>query len=175
MNYFGSRSSGFFGGSVTVNTNFGSYGSFYDTTTQNATISIPTPMKFNTTDFASGFSIQNDTLGNPTRIQATNTGKYNLQFSAQINRTSGGTAKQIDIWYRINDVDITNSNTGVTLQANDGKIVASWNFFVQLSAGQYVQIMWQQDDAIQLLYETANLTVPFPATPSVIATINQIG
>ncbi len=40
-------------------------------------------LKLNTTNFVNGFSIENDLLGNPTRIKADRTGKYNLQFSAQ--------------------------------------------------------------------------------------------
>ena len=151
----------------------GSYGSFYDTTTQNATINTPTPMKFNTTDFASGFVIQNNLSGNPTRIKATNAGKYNLQFSAQLNRTSGGNSEEVDIWLRINDNNVGWSNTGISLQANAGKLVASWNFFINLTAGQYVEIMWLQTDNIQILAEVAG--VNYPETPSIIATINQIG
>lgn len=150
------------------------YGSFYDTTTQTAATSVPTPMKLNTTDYVNGFSIENDLLGNPTRIKANRGGIYNLQFSAQINRTSGGSAKQIDIWIRINENNVANSNTAITIVANSNKLVAAWNWFLSLDANQYVEIIWLQNDTIDLLYEPENLIVPHPATPSVIATIVEV-
>ena len=148
------------------------YGSFYDTTTQSVASGQVKAMELNTTDISGGISIANNSLGRPTRITVNTTGVYNLQFSAQLNRTTGGSAKQIDIWFAVNDVNISNSNTGVTMQANDGKIVAAWNFFVSLTAGQYVELMWTQNDAIDILAEVAG--VNYPATPSVIVTMNKI-
>ena len=175
MSDFGNRSLGFFGGnSGTGGGSSLTYGSFYDTTTQTAVINTPTPMKLNTTDFVNGFSVQNDLLGNKTRITANRNGRYNLQFSAQIERLTGGSAKQIDIWIRINDIDVPSSNTAITLVSNSGKVVAAWNWFLSLNSTQYVQIMWAVNDSIDLLYVPADLTIPHPATPSVIATIVEV-
>ena len=152
-------------------------GSFYDTTTQTVTSGAVKAMELNTTDSTCtyGFSITNNTLGRPTRITAGYSGVYNLQFSAQLNRPSGGggTAKQVDIWIAINGTNVPYSTTGITMQANDNKIVAAWNFFVKLNAGQYVELMWTQDDLINILADVAGAN--FPETPSVIATINQVG
>lgn len=148
------------------------YGSFYDTTTQSVASGSVKAMELNTTDISGGITIANNTLGRPTRITVNSTGVYNLEFSAQLNRNTGGNAKQIDIWIRKNELDIPWSNTGVTMQANDGKIVASWNFYVSLTAGQYVEIMWSQDDAIDILAVAA--APNWPATPSVIATMHKV-
>lgn len=148
------------------------YGSFYDTTTQIGTINIPQAMELNTTDISGGVTIANNTLGRPTRITVNTTGVYNIQFSAQLNRISGGNAKQIDIWLRLNELDIPWSNTSITMQANDGKIVASWNFYAPLNATEYAEIMWVQDDAIDILAQAAGPN--FPETPSVIVTVNKI-
>jgi hypothetical protein len=148
------------------------YGSFYDTTTQSVASGSVKAMELNTTDISGGITIANNTLGRPTRITVNSTGVYNLEFSAQLNRNTGGNARQIDIWIRKNELDIPWSNTGVTMQANDGKIVASWNFYVSLTAGQYVEIMWSQDDAIDILAVAA--APNWPATPSVIATIHKV-
>jgi hypothetical protein len=52
--------------------------------------------------------------------------------------------------------------------------VAAWNFFQQVGAGDYVQIMWTQDDNIILPYVAANGVIPYPAVPSVILTVNRI-
>lgn len=148
------------------------YGSFYDTTTQTVASGAVKAIELNTTDITGGVIIANNALGRRTRITVNTTGVYNIQFSAQLNRTTGGNSKQIDIWLRKNELDIPWSNTGVTMQANDGKIVAAWNFYVSLTAGQYAEIMWTQDDAIEILASPAG--VNYPETPSVIVTVNKV-
>lgn len=89
-------------------------------------------------------------------------------------RISGGVSKQAIIWLRKNGVDIPATSTHVTMQSNATYLVASWNFFVKLNAGQNVQLMIWQDDAIELLYDPANVTVPYPSTPSVILTVEKV-
>lgn len=148
------------------------YGSFYDTTTQTVSSGAVKAIELNTTDISGGITIVNNSLGRPTRITVNTTGVYNLQFSAQLNRTTGGNTKQIDIWIRKNEVDVPWSNTGLAVQANANKLVAAWNFFVSLNAGQYVELMWTQDDAIDILANPAGPS--WPETPSVIVTMNKV-
>lgn len=152
-----------------------SRGSFYHSVTQTAVaINTAYAMRLGATDIGitSGFSIVNDGSGNPTQITAANSGVYNLAFSAQLSKTGGGEAT-IDIWLRINGLNVSNSNTSVTMKANANYMVAAWNFFVSLNENDYVEIMWATTDTgAQLLYEASNAV--HPATPSVIATINQI-
>lgn len=152
------------------------YGSFYDTTTQTVASGAVKAMEFNTTSLTctNGVSITNNSLGRPTRITVSSNGVYDLQFSAQLNRETGGNTKQVDIWVRVKDLNVLSSNTTLSVQANAKKLVAAWNFYVYIKAGEYVEIMWTQDDSIDLLYSPENLVVPYPATPSVIATINKI-
>lgn len=151
------------------------YGSFYDTTTQTTAGNENLAMKLNSTDALStnGFSITNDALGRPTRITSTVTGIYNLQFSAQLHKTSGGGATQIYIWFRRNGVDFADSATTLTLANNGDLLVAAWNYFLPLTAGQYVEIMWRASASnIEI---QRNTTVPsVPGIPSVIATINRV-
>ena len=152
------------------------YGSFYDTTTQTVALGGIAAMKYNTSVInTNGVTITNNLSGFPTRITMANAGVYNIQFSAQLKRTSGGTAKQVVIWLRKNGTDIADSATHLTLQANATFLLAAWNFFETFTAGQYAEIMWTQDDAIDIAYDPANLVVPYPATPSVILTVNKIG
>lgn len=151
------------------------YGSFYDTTTQTTVGSENLAMKLNSTDAlsTSGFSIANNALGRPTRITSTVTGIYNLQFSAQFHKTSGGGATQIYIWFRRNEVDFADSATTLTLANNGDLLVAAWNYFLPLTAGQYVEIMWRASASnIEI---QRNTTLPsIPGIPSVIATINRV-
>lgn len=148
------------------------FGSFYDTTTQTVASGAVKAMELNTTDISGGVTIANNTLGRPTRITVNTTGVYNIQFSAQLNRETGGNTKQIDIWLRANELDVPWSNTGLNVQANAKKLVAAWNFFVSLTAGQYAEIMWTQDDAIDILASPAGPN--FPETPSIIVTVNKV-
>lgn len=151
------------------------YASFYSTQTQSpAPSDPPTAWTYNNTDIANAnITIATDGIGNPTRITSALGGVYNIQFSAQLSKT-GGTDHKASIWLRRNGVDIPNSNTHITLKANANYAVASWNFFVQLNAGQYAEILWYQDGNIQLLYEPADAIVPHPATPSIILTVQRI-
>ena len=147
------------------------YGSFYDTTTQSVAKNGTKAMELNSTDPTAtyGFTIENNLLGRPTRITAQYDGVYNLAFSAQINRTSGGNDAHIHIWPAINENAIPWSSTGLLVKANATKLVAAWNFFVKMSAGDYVELMWTQDDLVQILAETGD-----PSIPSLILTMNKV-
>lgn len=148
------------------------YGSFYDTTTQLVTSGTATAIKMDSTDISSGVIITNNGLGDPTQISVSGYGVYDLQFSAQLSRITGGASKQIHIWLAINGSPVSWSTTGLNLQANANKTVAAWNFFVTLNSGDFVEILWTQNDGIDILAEPA--TILYPETPSVIVTINKI-
>jgi hypothetical protein len=149
------------------------YGSFFSTVTQSAiTINTPTVMTFDTEYFSTGISVLNNS-----QITVDTDGIYNLQFSAQLDRISTSGVDKVEIWFRKQGVDIANTNTIVTISgsANQAKLVASWNIYLQLTAGQYVELMYSVSDLqIKLLAQAENLVVPYPATPSVIVTIEKI-
>jgi hypothetical protein len=149
-------------------------GSFFSTQTQCATtIDTPKAMTLNNTDaISSGVSIVSNS-----QITVDATGIYNLQFSAQIDRVSTSGVDKIEIWFRKQGVDIPNSTTKVTVSgsANQAKVVASWNFFISLTAGQYVELMYSVSDLqVRIVSEVENLVVPYPATPSLIVTMQKI-
>jgi hypothetical protein len=153
------------------------YGSFYDTTLQTAlAANTAYPIKLNSTDntATNGFAVGNDGLGNPTIIKAASAGVYNIAFSAQLQRTTGGSSETVDIWLRKNGSNLAWTNTAVNVQANAGFLVAAWNFFVQLDANAEFQLMWATTStAIQLVF--GDLTAVHPQTPSVILTVNKVG
>lgn len=153
------------------------YGVFSDTTTQ-VPVAAYTPyaMTFDTTDFALGFS-----RGSPTsRIVASAAGLYNFQFSAQLT-SSNSSAKNIWIWPRKNGADIPNSNSEVSLSANDEDMVVAWNWVVSMDANDYFEIMYASSDtAVSLSAHaattgaTGTATFARPAVPSVILTVTQV-
>lgn len=165
--------SGIGGGGVVVNN---AYASFYDTTTQTTIGNENLPMKFNNTDSTStrNFSIVNDTLGNPTRITPSVSGIFNLQFSAQFNKNAGGPASQIYIWFAIQGSYLTNSNTALTILNSGDFLVASWNYFLPITLGQYAQIFWRAtSSSVRLLYDPTPIDGT-PGIPSVILTMQKI-
>jgi hypothetical protein len=152
------------------------FGQYHDNTNQVHTVLNSTKaMQLNSTDFYNGMSLVNDSFGNPTILKVPSAGIYNLQFSAQLNRTSGGSVERASIWFRQNGVDIPNSNTHLNVIANSTYLVASWNIYVDCQALDEIQLMWSVSSlAIRLLAETPDLVVPHPATPSLIVTISKI-
>jgi hypothetical protein len=147
------------------------YGSFYDTTTQTATvINTATAITFNTTDLSRGV-----TIGSPTsRVYVDTEGIYNFQTSIQLDSTVS-TAQEFYLWFRKNGVDVTNSASQVRIQGNNAEVFLALNFFFNLKAGDYVELMFSVSDlGVQLLASGA--VAPHPGIPSVILTVaNNIG
>lgn len=144
------------------------YGSFYDTTTQVATIiNTATAVTFNTTDLTKGVY-----LGAPTsRIIVDSEGIYNFDISFQLDKTSGGTAV-FDIWFRVNGVNVTFSASKITIQGNNAEIFSSLNYFFNLKANDYVEIMYAVTDlSVQLA--AFPVSAPHPGIPSIILTVNN--
>lgn len=143
------------------------YGSFYDTTIQTATtINTAKAITFNTTDISNGGVYR----GTPTsRIYVDTPGVYNFDTSFQLDKTSGGVGL-FYLWFRVNGVDVTNSASQIRIQGNDAEIFSSLNFFFDLNAGDYVELMFSVDDlTVQLLAEPA--AAPHPGIPSIILTV----
>lgn len=145
------------------------YGAFSDTTLQTvASINTAYAMTFNTTDAANGVSV-----GSPTsRLVVDNQGVYNVQFSAQLDETSGGTAN-IYIWLRKNGTNVANTASNVAIQGTAARTVAAWNFIIQLEPTNYIELMWASDSTNTRLL-AASATSVWPAIPSVICTITQV-
>ena len=144
------------------------YGSFFDTTTQAATvINTATAITFNTTDLSNGVFI-----GSPTsRIVVDSEGLYNFALSFQIDKTSGGTA-EFYIWFRLNGVNVANSAGFIRIQGNNAEIFSAYNLFLDLKANDYVEIMFSVTDlSVEVLAVAA--TAPVPAIPSIILTVNN--
>jgi hypothetical protein len=160
-------------GSTIFNTATGSYGSFYDTTTQtNPVANIPRSMSFNNTDITNGVSISGSTSPFNTYVKTQNAGVYNIQFSAQVEKTDSGT-DEIVIWLRKNGIDLTDTATTITTTGNNAKYVAAWNWFVTSAANDYYQIIWiSADTSMRLLAESISGT--HPGIPSVILTVNRV-
>jgi hypothetical protein len=146
------------------------YLSAYSTQDQtNAGASVANKMTYNTTDLSNGVSIVSNS-----RITMANAGVYNIQFSAQFDKSDSGD-DTVQIWLQKNGSNIANTNTEMTLTGNNGKHVAAWNFFVNAAAGDYFEICWHSiDTAVFINYIAATSSPSRPAIPSVILTVNKV-
>jgi multidrug efflux pump subunit AcrA (membrane-fusion protein) len=144
------------------------YGSFYDTTTQTATvINTAKAITFNNTDLSNGVY-----LGSPTsRIIVDSEGIYNFDTSFQLDKTAGGTA-EFYFWFRLNGVDVPDSASQIRIQGNNAEIFSSLNYFFDLKANDYVELMFSVSD---LSVEVAAFpaAAPHPGIPSIILTVNN--
>lgn len=119
----------------------------------------------------------------PSKITVDQSGIYDLQFSAQFVNTTND-RQEIDIWFRLNGADIPNSNSqfGIAQRKNSGtasRSIAAMNFFLELEAGDYVELMWHVSDSGVYLEHfpavvASGSTPAIPATPSVIATLTFV-
>jgi len=147
------------------------YGSFYDTTTQLATvINTATAITFNNTDLSNGVFI-----GSPaSRIVVDTEGIYNFDTSFQIDKTSGG-VENFFFWFRLNGVDVPDSASQIRIQGNNAEIFSSLNYFFDLKANDYVELMFSVSD-LSVELKSFVAAPPVPSIPSIILTVsNNIG
>ena len=114
------------------------------------------------------------TLDSPgSRIYVAESGIYNIQFSAQLDRTGAGAPSEVYIWIRLNGIDVPYSAGKVVLQSANAETVAAWNYVLLLPANGYVEIAWSSTDTTVLIQNAVPATGPpaIPGIPSVIATV----
>lgn len=151
------------------------YGAFQDSTTQSVgSTTTAYPITFNTTDYSNGI-----TLSSSSHLNVANSGLYNIQFSFQLSNLANST-EDIEIWFRKNGTDISGSNSifGLAPRKNSTDpyhVIASMNFFINLVANDYVEIMWRATNTLCTIKAASAGTSPTrPSTPSAIVTMNLV-
>jgi len=150
------------------------YGAFSDFTSQTATVNTATLMALNTTDFSNTV-----TLVTGSKLTVANAGIYNLQFSAQLQNLDNA-PQDVFIWLKQNGTDIVGSTGKVGMPARKSAGVPShdikgWNYFLSMSAGDYVQIYWSTTNAsVTIETYAASGTPTKPSTASVVATLSFV-
>lgn len=147
------------------------YGSFLSTNIQTAlSTTAAYSMSADTTTISNGVTVVDGC-----KFTVATGGTYNIQFSAQIESTKGGSPETIDIWLSKNGTNVDDSNTQLSLNSNNGKIVAAWNFVESINSGGYFEIKWSVSDVlIQLVNLGTQINPTRPSVPSVIVTVTQI-
>ena len=149
------------------------YGAFQSGVDQTATVNTATAMTFNVTDYSNDVSVASNS-----RITVVNSGIYNLQWSGQFENTDTQ-LHDASVWIRVNGTDVVGSDGLISVPNKHGGVnghtIAAWNYFVQLDAGDYVELWWSTDDAqVSLQYYAAGTGPTRPTTASVIATLSFV-
>lgn len=144
-------------------------GLFYSTVDQTAALAnTGYPVEFENTYIGNGVSIAG--VDN-TRITVTDDGVYNFQVTLQLEHNNSSAAT-LWTWINKNGTDQPYGGQKNTIKGNDDMAV-HWNFSIDLTAGQYIEMYWATDD-IQLNLHTEAATAPHPGLPSSVVAVSFV-
>lgn len=173
-NFYGGS---FYGDGIHLNTPYNQFQSNSDQTAANTYTAYA--ITYDVSDFPDGIS-----LSNSSRINVQHEGIYLFTFSIQFQNDTNST-EQVDVWFRKNGTDVANSNSQFSMPARKSagtpaSLIAVTPFMIDLSAGDYIEIMWRPSATTvsiqQLPAVTASpgVTPAIPATPSVLLSVQFI-
>lgn len=148
------------------------YGSISSTSSQYA--AAATAVTFNTTDFDNGVYLSSN------KMYFRNAGVYNLQFSIQFANTDSQ-IQEAHVWLKKNGTNIAGTASKYSVPnkhgAVDGYIIAVANFFIDVAAGDYVELFWDATlyansggTTTGIYIEAYAASSPRPAIPSAVLT-----
>jgi hypothetical protein len=129
------------------------------------------PMQFGTTALSQGVSLRS-----ASQIQVDRDALYEWQLSVHLHN-SDSQAHSFELWGRVNGTDIANSRFIYSVPSSHGgspgALIPSQNFWLALKAGDYVEILWETDDAaVTIAYHAAETGKP--VSPSLLLTVKEI-
>lgn len=134
---------------------------------------------FNAIDFQYNFRLESNS-----RIVTEQPGRYNLQYSIQLEN-SGAQTESVNIWLTQNGTTVPRTNSkydvlGKHAGAN-GAIIAAINYFYETSvANEYVELAWWAThndtflSTIPSITAVPGVTPEIPETPTVIVTVSPV-
>lgn len=111
-------------------------------------------------------------LTSSTRAVIGVSGIYNFQYTGQV-LSSSSSAKTIYIWIRRNGTNIGYTTRATTVAANSQYSPVTWNFDIDMQAGDYLELMASVTD-IDLHLESETASGGHPGIPSSVLTVNYI-
>jgi hypothetical protein len=142
---------------------------FYSTTDQTAAATnTGYAVAFENTYLANGIEING---GSSTQVTVSADGVYNFQITLQTAHTNSS-AVQIWTWISKNGTPVAYGGQQQTIVGNANQPVF-WNFSIDLTAGQYIEMYWATADLSLSLDSTAP-TSPHPGIPSAIVAVSFV-
>jgi hypothetical protein len=153
------------------------FAAFSDITDQTGSTTTATPVKFGTVEVAgAGITMVTDGT-NLTRLTFAAAGTYAVTPNLQVTNTDTAD-HDLTIWFALNGTNIARSTTKITVPkaADGGNAFFQIVFYVTVTAGQYIQVMWLPENVAVTLDHTAAVTGPpaVPAIPSAIISAERI-
>lgn len=152
----------------------GAYLSAYDTGNYSigAAYQLKT-LQFGTTTLSSDVTL---TGVNNTDITFSSPGIYNIAFSVQVTCNTPQ-AHLFYLWLCLNGSPVANTNSVVTIHGthggNNGHSVAAWNFLMQVSATDKLQICWSADNTAIAIQTIPSPAAGIPISPAAILSVTQ--
>ena len=144
-------------------------GLFYSTTNQAAAATnTGYPVGLETVYIGNGISIEGV---DKTRITVSADGVYNFQVTLTIAHTNSSDAT-VWTWINKNGTDVTYGGQVQTVKGNADRAIY-WNFSIDLTADQYIEMYWATDDTA-LSLKTQAATSPHPGIPSTIVAVSFV-
>lgn len=142
----------------------------FDTTTQtNPSVVSGNAFTYNTTVDSRGIAVVSGSM-----IQVANSGVYNIQFSAQLEKDSAN-KEDVDIWLSKNGIGVPWSATTIVVEGSSDRNVAAWNFFLSMDTNEFAELYWHADDLDVVVLAASGHAVPaHPDIPSIILTVNNV-
>lgn len=134
-----------------------------------STTSITIP--FTSTDASNGIAL-NDV--DTSHIDFSVSGRYNIQFSAQLlNQASA--EDNVKFWFSLNGTNVAYSAGLIavpkTTGAGPGAVITSWNIFLDITAGDYIELYYSSATGNTVVASYPAGTSPVtPVSPAVILT-----
>ena len=152
------------------------WGSFWDTGNKGITsITAPYGITFGNSDpLNNGVS-----LTGGSRIVFSQTGVYNLQFSAQLMNTNNTNEQEATFWFRKNGADIPDSAGIGTISkqrgVDPGYSIIAYNLILPLVKDDFIEMYWHASSTDVTLHAyPAGASPVHPVAPSIIFTAHQL-
>lgn len=149
------------------------YGSFLNTTTQTGPANTPVGITYDTTTESRSVSISGS------RVTVDNPGLYTITFSLQLSNPNTSVEDDAVVWLRVNNANVANSASRVTIAkargGTPGSTILTVNLFYRFAANDYFELYGLSVlGYIQLTTYPASSSPAYPVSPSAILTVAQI-
>jgi hypothetical protein len=151
------------------------FGSFSLNQTKTVTAAnTPTVIPYDTIEVSRGITYQNTS-----QVVAPIKGFYEFNWSIQLDKSGGGSSV-CEIWLRKNGNDIPRSCSQMVVDSQNGETLPFVNYFLDLEAGDYIEVVFASADATMAASYFPAFTTPIdpynrPAIPAIITTMKYLG
>lgn len=149
------------------------YANYYSDQIQTNTPGSESIFTYNNTAYSSYFTLISSQI-----VLAQYTAVYNVAFSIQFSNADSS-EHIARVWLKKNGANVAATRSDITVLksqgGSDGHAIMAANFFIQLNAGQYIELAWSATNAA-LTAEAlpAGASPTSPLSPSVVLTINRV-